>query len=139
MTDVPHLVFGNRKQYVGMCTLQEEKKCTDFKVIANAQSVIGLDVDVKNSIVYWTDSVKNAIMKSAIKPNGDLLWTKTVIDTYVYTPEGLAFDWVTNKIYWIDSYLKKIEVVDTDGTYRYTLVSTKLQKPRSIALHPKSG
>jgi hypothetical protein len=139
VADVPRLVFGDLNRHVRLCTLQDENRCSNFKLIANAESVVGLDVDVKNGIVYWADSVKNAIMKSALKPNGDLLWTKIVTDKYVFTPQGLAFDWVTNKIYWIDRYLKKIEVIDTDGTYRFTLVSTKLHKPRSIALHPKSG
>ena len=138
MAELPRLVFGDRKKHVGSCILQGEQKCSNFKVVANAQSVTGLDVDVKNGIVYWADTKKNAIMKTALKPNGDPLWTKIVTDTYVYTPEGLAFDWITNKIYWIDSYLKKIEVIDADGTYRSTLVTDKLHKPRSIAVHPKS-
>ena len=141
MALVPRLVFGDRKRHVASCILQGEKRCSGFKIIAQADSVIGLDVDVKNGIVYWADSKKNAIMKTALKPNGDLLWTRTVTDRYVFTPQGLAFDWVTNKIYWIDRYLKKIEVIDTDGNYRYTIHSMKRrsEKPRSIALHPKSG
>lgn len=139
MADVPRLVFGDRKRHIGLCTLQGGQRCSDFKAVQHVDSVIGLDVDVKNGIIYWADSIKNAIMKTALRPNGDMLWTKTVTSKYVFTPQGLAFDWVTNKIYWIDRYLKKIEVIDSDGTYRCTLVSTKLYKPRSIALHPKSG
>lgn len=139
VTKPARLVFGDRQRYLGLCILQGSNQCSSFKAVQETTSIIGLDVDVKNSIIYWSDSNKNAIMKSAITAQGNLLWTRVVTDKYVFTPQGLAFDWVTNKIYWADRFSRKIEVIDTEGTNRYTIVDDNLRKPRSIALHPKSG
>lgn len=129
------MIFGNRKSHIALIDLREKE---GIKIVDNAKSVTGIDIDIKHGFVYWADTKKNAILKSALKPNGDLISTETIADTNVFTPEGLAFDWITNKIYWIDSLLRKIEVIDLATKNRYVVVNKSLKKPRSIALHPKS-
>ena len=51
----------------------------------------------------------------------------------------VAVDWVNDMVYWTDSYLDRIEVVNMAGTLRTVLVYTKLDKPRGLALHPLKG
>ena len=53
-------------------------------------------------------------------------------------PEGLAFDWLGNNIYWTDSGKKMIEMARMDGHYRRTLIAG-LTKPKAIVLDPYNG
>ena len=52
---------------------------------------------------------------------------------------GLAVDWINDKLYWTDSNLDRIEVLDLNTSKRSVLVSTGLDKPRGIAVHPTKG
>lgn len=56
-------------------------------------------------------------------------------------PEGLACDWVGNKIYWTDSDTKRIEVAGLSGreSERAVLVWKNLDLPRAISLAPSAG
>lgn len=58
--------------------------------------------------------------------------------------EGLAFDWISKMLYFVDGVLAKIEVIRTDihhsGRMRKTLLDKAiLRKPRGIALDPVAG
>ena len=48
---------------------------------------------------------------------------------------GLAIDWVSDRIYWTDSELKRIEVANIDGTKRAVLFS-QLEHLRDIVVDP---
>ena len=67
-----------------------------------------------------------------------------MIGSGLLKPEGLACDWINNKIYWTDSESKRIEVASVeDSTHenadRRVLVWEDLDQPRSIAVSPKDG
>lgn len=55
------------------------------------------------------------------------------------TTEGLAIDWVTEHVYWVESTLDQIEVSDFSGDRRLTVVSKDLGSPRGITLDPNHG
>ena len=51
--------------------------------------------------------------------------------------EGLAWDWVNEKLYWTDHCDDVIEVFDPETGHRKTLISTGSgSEPRSIVLDP---
>ena len=51
----------------------------------------------------------------------------------------MAVDWINDKLYWTDSRFDRIEVLDLNSSKRNVLVSTGLDKPRGIAVHPTRG
>ena len=54
--------------------------------------------------------------------------------------DGLAWDWVTKKVYWTDSGRKRVEVYDPEREVRRLLKSTGSQSlPRDIAVDPTTG
>ena len=55
------------------------------------------------------------------------------------SPDGLAIDWITEKLYWTDSGLKTIEVCQLDGKHRKVLYYDMIDAPRGIALDPRNG
>ena len=53
--------------------------------------------------------------------------------------EGLALDYFGNNIYWVDAGAKRIEMSKSNGRFRKVLFNTGLDRPRAIAVDPKSG
>ena len=66
---------------------------------------------------------------------------ETIIGDRLESVEGLAYDWMSHNIYWVDaSRNPKIEIARADGTHRRVLINdTWLDKPRAIALAPRHG
>ncbi len=58
----------------------------------------------------------------------------------LFSPDGLAIDWLTNKLYWSEATPETISVLDLDRGYRRTLFSLPESSiPRGIALDPVNG
>ena len=58
----------------------------------------------------------------------------------LYLAEGIAWDWINEKLYWTDSIQNKIEVYDPDTGYRKLLFSTGSNTdPADIVLDPNNG
>lgn len=55
------------------------------------------------------------------------------------TPDGLAIDWLTKKLYWTDGDTNRIEVASLDGKLRKVLYWEEIDQPRAIALVPMDG
>jgi hypothetical protein len=58
--------------------------------------------------------------------------------------EGMALDWMSNVLYFVDGMRAKIEIIRTDinheGRMRRTILGPgNLTKPRGIAVHPGKG
>jgi len=63
----------------------------------------------------------------------------TVINHGLSTAEGLAVDWVTHHLYWVESHLDQIEVSDFDGRNRLTLILGGMESPRAVVVDPAVG
>lgn len=99
----------------------------------NFDRAIGIDKDCAEGRVYWSDISAKAIMNSKY----DGTDKKTFIDTDIMSPEGVAVDWVSRRIYWTDSGKDTIEVASLDNsTLRSVLVNRGLVNPRGIAVDP---
>ncbi|GFS88436.1 putative vitellogenin receptor [Nephila pilipes] len=57
---------------------------------------------------------------------------------HLVTPEGIAYDWNSRILYWVDSTKGTIEVISTVHL-KTTVIVEKLIKPMDIALIPNSG
>ena len=54
--------------------------------------------------------------------------------------EGLAWDWVTKKVYWTDSERRRISVYDPEHNIRKVVTRTGSNSaPKDIALDPMTG
>ena len=120
-----------------------------FDVI-RGDSIESLDYDTKSGIVYWTDSYEKTIKRSYLPGSPE---RKNVTVGYAQNldiksrakPTGLAIDWVGGNLYWTetDRTVNKprgtVLVATTDGRYRYPVISTGLEDPRSIVLDPEQG
>ena len=53
--------------------------------------------------------------------------------------DGLAIDWISNKLYWTDATRTHVSVSDLEGEKRAVLFSDDMKRPRGIALDPTTG
>ena len=50
--------------------------------------------------------------------------------------DGLAWDWINEKMYWTDYCDQDIEVYDPIMDYRIILINTNLSEPHAIVVDP---
>lgn len=135
-----YILFSNRHE-IRQLDLHHE---TYVSLVSGLRNTIALDFYYnhsnpggENSVIFWSDVVEDKIYK------GSLFLSVTNIDTVVShsitTAEGLAVDWITEHLYWVESNLDQIEVADFGGNNRLTLVSGFMDSPRAIALDPRAG
>lgn len=82
------------------------------------------------------DAIDETIKRAKINDRTSSVET---ILRHVHTPDGLAVDWISGKLYWTDTGYKTIEVSDIDGKHNQDLISVGLDEPRAIALDPHMG
>lgn len=109
--------------------------------IKNLKNVIAIDFDMENNCVYWADINLDTINRQCFS-NGSKL--ETLVSHDLASIEGMAYDWISKTLYFVDGTRAKIELIRTDinhsGRMRKTILDGSiLKKPRGIALHPQAG
>lgn len=111
----------------------------DILPIKNLINVIAVEFDMKSSCLYWSDIGSNIIGRQCPNntPEVFLFGNLTLV-------EGIALDWISRHLYFVDGQRAKIEMVTIDqnrlGRMRRTILDSKhLVKPRGIAVHPVAG
>lgn len=108
-------------------------------LIRNLTDGTAVDFHYNNKKICWTDHALESI-QCVTYTGGLQVENKTeVVSSGVLSPDGLACDWITNKLYWTDSDTNRIEVATMTGQYRKVLFWTDLDQPRAIALDPLKG
>ncbi|XP_016969841.2 nidogen [Drosophila rhopaloa] len=103
------------------------------QIISMAQMAIGLDKDCVEGRVYWSDISSKKIV-SAKYDGTDV---RPFITTDIESPEGIAIDVISRRLYWADSGKDTIEVASLDDpTLRAVLINKQLVNPRGIAVDP---
>uniref|UniRef100_A0A8C6V0R7 Low density lipoprotein receptor-related protein 1Bb n=1 Tax=Neogobius melanostomus TaxID=47308 RepID=A0A8C6V0R7_9GOBI len=108
-------------------------------LVPGLRNTIALDFHLNHSLLYWTDVVEDKIYRGRLSESGGVTGIEVVVQHGLATPEGLAVDWITGKLYWIDSNLDQIEVAKLNGEMRTTLIAGGMEHPRAIALDPGQG
>lgn len=101
--------------------------------VSTASMAIGVDKDCAEGRVYWSDITAKAIL-SAKYDGSD---KKTFVSEDIMSPEGVAVDWISRRLYWTDSGKDTIEVASLDNsTLRTVVINRGLVNPRGIAVDP---
>lgn len=94
---------------------------------------MGLDKDCTKGRVYWSDITAKCIMSAEY----DGTDRKVFISEGIISPEGVAVDWISRRIYWTDSEKDTVEVASLDDpSQRAVIVRQHLVNPRGIAVDP---
>ncbi|EDO45218.1 predicted protein [Nematostella vectensis] len=103
--------------------------------LSGLRNAIALDFDYRENCVYWADITADTIQRSFLNGSG----ITQVLHGITQQVEGLALDWLSNNLYWVDAGAKKIEVSRKDGRYRKVLFKDNLDRPRALVLDPVRG
>nr|XP_045620165.1 low-density lipoprotein receptor-related protein 6-like [Procambarus clarkii] len=135
----PELLFANRKD---IRIIEVGKERQSRQVIKDVTDAASVDYYYKGQLVCWTD-IDNEVIKcvQVNKIGGGTKGHKevTVISRGIISPDGLAIDWLSEKLYWTDSDTNKIEVAGLYTKHRCVLFWQDLDQPRAIALVPAEG
>ncbi|XP_076640079.1 low-density lipoprotein receptor-related protein 6 isoform X1 [Colletes latitarsis] len=128
----PTLLFVTQKN-IRMANTSRTNKVTT--IIKDLSEGAALDFYFEHELVCWSDSGLEIIQ--CIQTNGTHTGERTIIvNSSLISPDGLACDWYTGKLYWTDGEKNRIEVTSIDGRHRKVLFWTDIYQPRAIALVP---
>ncbi|XP_043483348.1 low-density lipoprotein receptor-related protein 4 isoform X2 [Leptopilina heterotoma] len=103
--------------------------------ISNLKNASGVDVNLVNGEIYWTDPGEDVIKRTNF--NGSFV--ETVINTGIDVADSLVVDSIGRKLYWTDAGLNSIEVCELDGRNRKVLIWSGLDNPRAMAIYYSAG
>ncbi|XP_066998103.2 low-density lipoprotein receptor-related protein 2 [Anabrus simplex] len=104
-------------------------------VVSRRARFVGLDFDADDEFIYYSDVLQDVIHR--IHKNGT--GREIVLASQNEGVEGLAVDWVSKNLYYIDSRKGTLNVLSTRNVaYRRTLLKN-LKRPRAIVVHPNKG
>nr|AVT42511.1 Wnt co-receptor arrow [Lithobius atkinsoni] len=130
----PYLLFANRRDIRLVDVSRPRGNST--VIVSHLEDAAALDFLYEDGSVFWTDISLEMIKRTSI--NGSAIEIN-VVTTGLMSPDGLACDWLTKKLYWTDSETNRIEVANLDGSHRKVLFWEDLDQPRAIALVPAEG
>ncbi|GJQ65548.1 hypothetical protein Trydic_g7648 [Trypoxylus dichotomus] len=107
-------------------------------VLMNVSENTMIDFHYQLQKLCWCDHNDETLQCADF--DGNKTGNRDVIIHEAMSPQGIACDWLTNKIYWTDSETNRIEVASMVGPlYRKVLFWTEIDQPRAIALAPMKG
>lgn len=137
--EIPQFLLVAQREHISRIDLAEEK--LEKLPVHDLKNVIAIDFDMLNNCLYWADIVNDTIGRQCF--NGTNA-PEILVETDLSSIEGMAFDWVSKLLYYVDGVKMRIQVIRTDistmGRMRRTILGpNNLQKPRGIAVHPMNG
>ncbi|XP_063231013.1 low-density lipoprotein receptor-related protein 6 isoform X2 [Bacillus rossius redtenbacheri] len=135
VTGSPNLLIASVKD-VRIANISRSPKSA--LLVKNLEEGAALDFYYEGSLVCWTEHASEMIQ--CVSYNGTTAGPKVgVVTTGLATPDGLAVDWLTQKLYWTDGEANRIEVATLTGQHRKVLIWDDIDQPRAIALVPMKG
>ncbi|XP_065647599.1 low-density lipoprotein receptor-related protein 6 isoform X3 [Hydra vulgaris] len=134
-SEIKKFLLVGRKADIRMISLDVEEVVDIVLPIKEMQYANGIDYDILEQMVYWTDFNTKSINRAFLNGTGH----RQVVKTDIAEPAHLAIDWIARNLYWSDTSLNRIEVSRLDGSSRKIIVSENLIQPRGIAIDPVGG
>lgn len=109
----------------------------DVVLIPELERVSYLDYHLTSKTggtLYWSDPTNYSIMQSNIDGSNIRPFLK-----FKRNIRGLAVDWTTGNVYYIDASVPSIEVVDRTGRFNRVVVNSSLDDPVDLTLFPSKG
>ncbi|XP_022656909.1 very low-density lipoprotein receptor-like isoform X3 [Varroa destructor] len=132
----PKLLFANRHDVRVVDLVSNEYR----EVISGTRSAMAVDYVFRTETVVWADSTLGQISRAKMSNNISTVIIGRKDSTVDSNIDGIAVDWIHNKVYWTDTCRDVISVAELlDGRNVKTLFRSHLQEPRAIAVDPLTG
>ncbi|CAF0958417.1 unnamed protein product, partial [Brachionus calyciflorus] len=109
-----------------------------WRAITGLNRAIGIDFDYRDNFILFTD-IRDGKIKSFQPDNPvikDLLVNENMT-RLISRPEGIAYDWVSDTIFYADNQLNQIRSYKIST--RQSLIISYSDSPRAIVVHPCKG
>lgn len=133
---MPFLLYANRRD-LRLVDATCGNSANATVVVSGLEDAAAVDYVYTQGFIYWSDVSEEAIKRTVFNSSGSAVQSTVV--SGLASPDGLACDWLGNKLYWTDSETNRIEVAELDGSFRKVLFWQDLDQPRAIALDPSRG
>ncbi|KAM5263343.1 low-density lipoprotein receptor-related protein 6 isoform 5-T5 [Ctenodactylus gundi] len=130
----PLLLYANRRDLRLVDATNGKENATI--IVGGLEDAAAVDFVFGHGLIYWSDVSEEAIKRTEFNKTESV---QNVVVSGLLSPDGLACDWLGEKLYWTDSETNRIEVSNLDGSLRKVLFWQELDQPRAIALDPSSG
>ncbi|KAM9292675.1 low-density lipoprotein receptor-related protein 6 isoform 5-T5 [Morus bassanus] len=134
MRAAPLLLYANRRDLRLVDAANGKENAT--VIVGGLEDAAAVDFVFVKGLIYWSDVSEEAIKRTEFNKSGSV---QNVVISGLLSPDGLACDWLGEKLYWTDSETNRIEVSNLDGSLRKVLFWQELDQPRAIALDPARG
>ena len=124
-----YTVFCNKEQ---TCQTQP---FSGLVVLQHLKNVVSMDFHAKKDNIFFADVGAKTIYKAKLDDPDS---KEPVITDNAKGLEGIAIDWVNDKLYWVDRHTQHMYVSELDGSNRMT-VKTGIKDARALVLHPGKG
>lgn len=104
-------------------------------VVSNLAEGAAIDIDVRNKMIYWSDTHAWTINRMNLT-SGEV---KVIIKDNIGEVFSIAVEWESGLIYWTDFIFERIEVAKLNGSSRRTIITQDVKSPMGIAVDPGNG
>ena len=134
-----YLVYATRTEIRSEHVTSDSDDAPDlakpFNPVKNLTNVVGIDFDYAQKRIFYTQIQPKPVI-AYLDSNNPQANPTVVLDKGI-TPEGIAYDWVHEKIYWTDSRNRSVYSMNLDGTQIVDIA--QVDRPRALAVHPCKG
>ncbi|XP_038049226.1 prolow-density lipoprotein receptor-related protein 1-like [Patiria miniata] len=88
-------------------------------------------LDPRNGLIYWTDWGQQPYIGRA---SMDGTSTIHLVEDHLRWPNGLTIDYTTDRVFWADAHLDRIEFVEWDGRNRQVVIDDNIPHIFAISL-----
>ncbi|XP_010219077.1 PREDICTED: low-density lipoprotein receptor-related protein 2, partial [Tinamus guttatus] len=117
--------------------LDPENHSPPFRRVNVLRTAVALDFDSINNRIYFTQSSPSGTGRISYVSIYSGIGTPTVVASDLGTPDGIAFDWINNRVYYSDYLNQTISSMAVDGSNR--TVIARVPRPRAVVLDPCRG
>ncbi|XP_058889689.1 low-density lipoprotein receptor-related protein 2-like isoform X2 [Acipenser ruthenus] len=117
--------------------LDPEDHILPFPVVNVLRTTVALDYDRDDNRLYYTQSSGEGRSRINYISLSSPTTAPTVVASDLGAPDGIAYDWISKRIYYSDYINQTINSMAIDGSQRTTIA--RVPRPRAIMLDPCRG
>ncbi|VVC89823.1 unnamed protein product, partial [Leptidea sinapis] len=111
-----------------------EEKYRKVLFWSDVDLAIAIAVVPQAGLMFWTDWGEIPKIERA-GMNGDPSSRKVIVKDNIFWPNGITIDYNSNVIYWVDSKLQFVDVIDFEGNNRKRIIKSGLNYPYALTFY----
>lgn len=111
------------------------------KILGEGKFIYGIDFDYQDKKLFWTEREKHSIFEGTIDAEAKKVTSIRKLSALhgLVFPRNIAVDWLSKKLYIVETGARRIDISDYTGALRSVLIADGLTLPIDVALDPIEG